>query len=191
MGKAYANRKKKEERPENDFYATPSTLIEELYKTGELDSIKTVLDPCCGEKIFEKTLSKYGLEFTSRDIKYGNDFLEGCYNIKKWDAIVSNPPLSLFDAFVEKAKRVADKVIFIGKVNFLGVHSRNINGLWNNLKRVYIFDRMVDYRSSFREDGKFKCGNLVTGFFIWDNSWKENYFETRIIDVQNHVIKLR
>lgn len=188
-GKAYVNRKKKEDRPDNDFYMTPSTLVEELYRTGELEGIHTILDPCCGNMVFERTLSKYGFKFVSTDIQYGDDFLDRNNSYGNFDAVVSNPPFSLFDEFVEKAKSISDKVIFIGKTNFLGVHSRNINGLWKNLKRVWVFDRMVDYRSEYREDGKFKCGNLVTGFFVWDKSWNENYFETRIIDVQEHVLK--
>ena len=48
MGKAYANRKKAEERNENDFYVTPYALTWELQKLNIVKPNATILDPCCG-----------------------------------------------------------------------------------------------------------------------------------------------
>ena len=59
-GKAYANRKPEYERPKGDFYETPSCMTEELVKTGVLDGVKTIWDPCCGKYAITKVLEKHG-----------------------------------------------------------------------------------------------------------------------------------
>ena len=94
----------------------------------------------------------------------------------------------MFDEFVTKAKEVARFVIFIGKTNFFGAYQRCKKGIWNHLEFVSVFNRQVDYRSPARKDGKFQCGNLVTGWFFWNRNWKSNYWETSIMDVQNGVV---
>jgi hypothetical protein len=194
MGKAYANRKKVEDRPESDFYQTPRPLTWELLKLNEFDYGKTVLEPACGD------LAIYNeIEGCFKDIIYFDknrvngilsniDFLDLDPNRMKWDYIITNPPFSLFDEFVMKAKEIArEKFAFIGKTNFFGAYKRYKNGIWKHLKHVYVFNRQVDYRY-FREDNKLICGNLITGWFIWDMNWNESWWKTSIIDVQKYVL---
>lgn len=187
MGKAYVNRLPKEKRPDSDFYPTPTSLVHLLVKTGVLDGVNTILEPACGDGAFVDVLKSYGFKVDGSDIKFGDDFLKKSYGY--YDAVVTNPPFSLFDEFVEKAKSVSDKVIFIGKTNFLGVQSRLNNGVWEGLSDIFVFSRMVDYRSKPRSDGKFICGNLVTGFFVWDENWKEKYCRTSVLDVSPYVLR--
>lgn len=183
-GKAYASRNKKDDRPESDFYETPKSLVWELLKLPVLSGCKTILEPCCGDYAISSELEKYGYEVTAKDIKYGNDFLEEKYS-EKFDAVVTNPPFSLFTDIVNKAKTVSNKVVVIGKTNFFGVHSRNIDGFWKHLKDVYIFDRQVEYRTPHREDGLFMVGCLVTGWFVWDMEYLGDP-KLHIINVQDY-----
>ena len=53
-GKAYVNRKPKEERNENDFYETPYCLTWELQKLNIVKPNTTILDPCCGNYAISK-----------------------------------------------------------------------------------------------------------------------------------------
>ena len=211
MGKAYSNRKPVEQRPDSDFYPTPSYLIEELVYSDEFkvvielitayelvqENLKIlgkkhikILDPACGDGIFGKVLKEH-LPKAFPDFndirKDGVDFLS-FESKNEFDIVITNPPFSLFDEFVTKAKEVAPFVIFIGKTNFFGAYNRYKEGIWDNLRFVSIFNRQVDYRSPVREDGKFQCGNLVTGWFFWNRNWKSNYWETSIMDVQNGVV---
>lgn len=210
MGKAYSNRKPVEQRPDSDFYPTPAYLIEELVYSSEefrvvIELIETyslgkkhikILDPACGDGIFSKVLKEhlpkafpaFTFEIIEHDIrKDGVDFLS-FESKNEFDIVITNPPFSLFDEFVTKAKEVAPFVIFIGKTNFFGAYNRYKKGIWNHLEFVSVFNRQVDYRSLVREDGKFQCGNLVTGWFFWNRNWKSNYWETSIMDVQNGVV---
>ena len=148
-GKAYANRKKESERPDNDYYPTPSCMVEALLESNLflyfLDN--PILDPCCGKYAIGNVLRKHGFNnIKETDLIYGQDFLTMPIPEEPLhDAIIMNPPFKLFDQFVEKAKKFAYNVYSIGKLNYFGGHNRNINGLWNNLMYVLPFDRMIAF----------------------------------------------
>lgn len=180
-GKAYANRKKESERPKSDFYQTPYCLTWELIKLNEFDISKTIYEPACGKGAISSQLKNAGYSVLENDLNTtGKNFL----NCKDhYDYIITNPPFSLFDDFVLKAKECSDKFAMIMKTNFFGAYKRNLNGVWKNLNKVYIFNRQIDYQN---EPDVFSCGNLITAWGIWDKNWNENYHETRIIDIQGY-----
>ena len=125
-----------------DFYPTPTSLVKELLKTGVLDKSKVILDPACGQHAIDDTLRDTGLfrKVIGTDIIYGDDFLIKKYKPNYCDTIVMNPPFELFDEFVAKAKDVAPLVVSICKTDLFSAYKRYYNGLWKNLKEVYIFD---------------------------------------------------
>lgn len=190
MGKDYTRKKSN-----HDFYQTPRPLTWELLKLGLFDSNKIVLECACGngaisnilENYFETNQTFYD-RFKLGDFEQRNFLTE---ENRKFDYIITNPPFSLFDEFVMKAKEIVkEKIAFIGKTNFFGAEKRNRIGVWKHLKEVHIFNRQVDYRF-FREDNKLVAGNLITGWFIWDMNWNKNYWKTYIIDVQKYMLNKR
>ena len=186
-GKAYANRKSKLLRPKNDLYETPECLVEELINTGILDDCTTILDPCCGNYAITNVLLSHNKQVDSMDIMYGNDFLKE-ENHKYYDAIVMNPPFTLWDNFLQKAKQInCKKIIMIGKTDYFSCHGRNIKGLWNGLKYIYIFDRKVSYDNP-RSDNKINVGCLTTGWFIWENNYN-GLPKINIIDIDKYVYR--
>lgn len=184
-GKAYASRKPVEKRPDSDYYSTPYSLTRELLALNEFPAGSTIYEPATGDAhAITTVLKQNGFVVLEDDIRLtGKDFLT-CED--HYDYIITNPPFSLFDEFVESAKLCADKFAFIGKTNFLGAQGRLERGIWKGLKRLYVFSRQIDYRTPIREDGALCVGNLITGWFIWDMSWKKDYFETRVIDIQKY-----
>ena len=188
MGKAYANRKQEKERPESDFYPTPKSLTWNLLELHEFGRNDVIWEPACGNGAISNELPKFGYEnYRATDLNMGVDFLKTNKEEVYVNHIITNPPFSLFDEFVLKAKElVTSKIAFIGKVNFFGATGRQKKGIWKNLSNVYIFDRQVDYRTPERDDGLFHVGNLVTGWFIWDMNWKEDWWKTSIISVQEY-----
>ena len=153
-GKAYANRKSKLLRPKNDLYETPECLVEELINTGILDDCTTILDPCCGNYAITNVLLSHNKQVDSMDIMYGNDFLKE-ENHKYYDAIVMNPPFTLWDNFLQKAKQInCKKIIMIGKTDYFSCHGRNIKGLWNCLKYIYITDLVKNHTSIYSLETK-------------------------------------
>ena len=169
-GKKYANRKPKKDRPIGDFYGTPISLLWELFLAENHHDYyyDDILEPCCGHGNLSNELKKWFDNIKSFDLYYGNtkqDFLQ--YN-QRHKTIITNFPFSEWDKMVYHAKKTSTLIYTIGKMNFWGAHGRNKNGLWKNLKKIYVFDRQVDYRTPYRKDGCFHVGNLVTGWFCWD-----------------------
>lgn len=186
MGKAYANRKPMSVRPLNDFYPTPSCMTEELVKTGVLDNVNNIWDCCCGEYAIINVLKKHGFNCFGNDIIYGDDYLAREY--QHHECIVMNPPFKLFDKFIYKAKKEADLVCAIGKANFFGSHSRNINGLWKHLREVYFFDRQIAFDIPEDADGQVECGMMITGWFVWDMKYNGEP-KIKVIDMQKYIKK--
>lgn len=199
MGKAYANRKPIEDRPEADFYGTPISLVDlaikEILPNHLNSSSLKIWEPACGDGAISERLIKAGFtNLLSSDIRETDyvkqngkviDFLSD--STLKGDVIITNPPFSLFDEFVMQAKKKAKLVIFIGKLNFFGAYNRWKDGVWDYLMETHIFNRQVDYRTPYREDGLFHVGNLVTGWFVWrpDQRLTTKFpWQSSIMDVQ-------
>ena len=193
-GKAYANRKPESERPVNDFYETPSCMVKELIESGLFFPCgleMSIFDPCCGHyKIGDVLRENSYTNITEKDIMYGYDFLEkdekGNYvDLTKYDIIIMNPPFKLFDEFVKKAKMQAKYVYCIGKMNFFGAHNRNKEGLWNCLKWVLPFDRMIAFDKP-EVDGKVECGMIVSCWMHWDWEYERPPL-IRVLDMQKYI----
>jgi hypothetical protein len=142
-----------------------------------------ILEPASGDGALVNRLREHGHQQVEYHDLYrdGVDFLT--YQTPH-DWIITNPPFSQFDEFVLHAKELAPKVLFIGKLNFLGAYKRGTEGVWDNLSHIWVFNRMVDYRTPTRGDGLFHVGNLVTGWFLWDRDHLDKKWEMSILDVQ-------
>lgn len=166
-GKAYANRRREEERPAGDYYPTPRSLMwvaEQPVFARWLDRGVPILDPCCGRHVMADELSKMGYEVLENDIDGGVDYLASAWTEQQ---VVMNPPFSLWDEFVMHAKSHARVVCAIGRLNYLSTHGRYKSGIWDGLVAVNPFTRYVDYQTPLRDDGAFHVGAMATGWFTW------------------------
>ncbi len=187
-GKNFSSRKPESQRPLNDFYPTPSCMIKELIESGFFPEPKDadILDPCCGKYAIGKVLKNYGYQnIREKDLMYGQDFLAD-YTDNTYDVVIMNPPFKKFNQFVEKAKRISDKVYCIGKLNFFGAHERNLNHLWKNLEWVLPFDRQIAFDKAETPDGKVECGMMVSGWFICNKNYK-GFPKIKILDMQKYI----
>lgn len=184
-GKAYANRLPKELRPEGDFYATPRSLMwaAKDYFQKYLLKHNAVLDPCSGGHVMKDELAKEGYNVHENDLYDGGvDYLSN-----EWcePQVVMNPPFSQWDEFVLKAKSHACIVFCIGRLNYLSTQSRYESGIWKGLRWILPFTRYVDYRTPQRDDGRYMCGAMATGWFIWERFY-EGIPELDFLDVQEY-----
>ena len=186
-GKNYANRKPVSERPEGDFYPTPSCMVKELIESDLfVGQDMDIYDPCCGKYAIGNVLRQYGYKnIVEKDLMYGQDFLAD-YTDNTYDALIMNPPFKDFNAFVEKAKRIADKVYCIGKMNFFGAHDRNINKLWEHLEWVLPFDRQIAFDTPEDENGKVVCGMIVSCWMIWNKNYN-GFPKIKVLDMQKYI----
>jgi len=195
-GKNYANRKPEELRPENDFYPTPSCMVKELLNSqlsifnSEIVSMN-ILDPCCGKYAIGNVLRNSGIadynNLIEKDLMYGNDFLEEYEKYKGCvDIVIMNPPFKLFNEFVKKSKEIASLICCIGKLNFFGAHNRNVEGLWEHLEYVLVFDRQIAFDKPETSDGKVECGMMITGWFIWNKNYN-GLPQIKVLDMQKYI----
>lgn len=166
MGKAYAHRV--DHRPLGDLYSTPKSLVWVASDIINAEFSGPILEPCYGLGAISKELVKMGYTVKENDISNGVDYLTGTFTESE---VITNPPFYLWDFFLEKAKTHAKKIMFIGRLNYLGTNSRYKSGIWNNLKAMYCFNRYVDYRTPYREDGHFHVGAMATAWFLWDMNY--------------------
>ena len=185
-GKAYFNRKEEADRPLGDFYSTPMSLVWELNKKIHIPTDMDILEPCAGQGAIVKALQKDGFtNITSFDLYQGENRQDFLTYRKQHDVIYTNPPFSLFDAFVEHGKKLAKrKLIVLGRLNYFASVGRYQKNLWKGLTHVYPFVRMIDYRTPYRDDGLFNVGGLVTGWFVFDKEATNQHPEVHLIDVQ-------
>ncbi len=98
-----------------DFFQTPKECTRALIDwikeyemfTGE------ILDPCCGKGAISNELIKAGYDVTAYDKYLGASGIDFYDEDKHYDTIIMNVPYSHKYLFLQKAFKVADKVITI------------------------------------------------------------------------------
>ena len=108
MGKAYANKKKKEDRPVGDFYSTPKSLVWVAQDIIDLEfpsyDVDTIFEPCTGQRAIAEELIHSGYNVIENDLYpqyddiHQEDYLEidtKAIGMKWNNHILSNPPFSL------------------------------------------------------------------------------------------------
>jgi hypothetical protein len=176
------------ERVENDFYATPLTATTALLK---FESFKgRVLEPACGQGHIIKALNDHGYydvdgtDIIQREdvfgtgIKGGIDFLSAKYPYDYYDHVITNPPFSLAQEFIEKSLRTATKkVAMFCKIQLLEGISRKRMFQGSPLKTVYVFSHRVNpLRNGVPVDerGKPWSSTMCFAWFVWDKSYEDN-----------------
>lgn len=87
-------------RSKTDFYPTPPDATQALLDFLKLPKSTKVWEPACGEGHMVSVLERNGFIVTKSDISFGEDFLTT--PLKECDWIITNPPFSLSDKFIER-----------------------------------------------------------------------------------------
>lgn len=149
--------KPKGERKAFDVYETPEWAVKCLFDLIPIRKGWTYMEPCRASGRFYNELpigSAWG------EIRDGVDYLNTSYD--RVDCIITNPPYSLAQEFVEKAHKDADVVIMLLRLGFL--ESMRREEFW----KQYPLDNLITLskRPSFTEDGKTDGAGYA--YFIWD-----------------------
>jgi len=166
-------------RVENDYYATHQDSTKALLEVEEI--IYPALEPACGEGHISKLLNE---ELTqSCDLVYRGYGIGGSTNfltdniIGEFNTVITNPPFSLFQEFVEKALNVArKKVIMFGKLQALEGQKRATFLKTTPLKIVYVFKkRQQPLRNGSVIDTltgkKWASSTMAFAWFVWDKKY--------------------
>lgn len=165
MGKAWSHRINKA----NDNLSTPYSMTKQLLENERFDYNKKFLDPACGKYAIVKVLPVDYID--AYDIEF--DFFN---ETDKYDYIITNPPWSEWDKFIEKAKEIAiEKFAMLGDADFLTGIGRYENKLYfdgeYNLSIIHEFVRKADLRHELRDDGKYPAGCIHFAWYIFENGY--------------------
>ena len=163
-------------RVENDFYATHPDSTKALLKVEEL--IYPALEPACGEGHISKLLNEDLIQ--SCDLVYRGYGIGGSTNfltddiIGEFNTVITNPPFSLFQEFVEKALIIAKKkIIMFGKLQALEGKKRGTFMQNSPLKTVYVFKaRQQPLRNGSEIDeltgSKMNSNTMAFAWYVWE-----------------------
>lgn len=156
------------QRKKSDLYQTPFSLTKQLLSRENFQGL--VLEPACGNRAISKMLIKYSYGGISDDLQNGYDFLK---ENRIWDNIITNPPFSLADEFILKAKELyKNKIAFLMPLNYLHGQKRYEKNIFKELVRIYVFTRYPLLTDTVREDGKYETGMMVYAWYIWEKGYK-------------------
>lgn len=175
----------KNERVENDFYATDPQAVEmlmDVYKFNE----GSFLEPCVGNGnissvIEDKFPNSQVVSIDLVDRGYPNtivhDFLTYETN-EKYDNIITNPPYSLAKEFVEKGMDLLNdngKMAMFLKIQFFEGEKRR--EMFKNYppKYIYVFTkRMATWNNGnpTDENGKRWATTMCHAWFVWEKGFK-------------------
>lgn len=176
------------ERSPYDFYPTPTEVIDKLFDNYYLEGVhnETILEPCAGDGAIVATIRNRYPQSTifaiEIDDSHGSkletsgatkitiaDYLKiADKTFPAIDWIITNPPFSLAQEFIEKSLKIAQKgVIMLLRLNFLGSQKRHDFWVKNPPSKIMVLSK----RPSFTGHG---TDSQEYAWFIWDKLSHEN-----------------
>lgn len=172
----------KDERSQNDFYATPPLATKMLLELEKFN--KDIWEPAVGMHHISDILEDNGynvkksdiVDMCNRNITI-QDFLSIDTNSEKWHGdIITNPPFKYAAEFVKQALDIVNdgaKVAFFLKLQFLEGSKRRKLFEEYPPKRIYV----ASSRFGCSKDGKFNDnGNIGSSicycWYIWEKGFK-------------------
>ncbi|MBR6984122.1 MAG: NAD(P)-dependent oxidoreductase [Ruminococcus sp.] len=165
----------KEDREENDFYATQPIAAEWLIKLENLDN--NIWECACGQGHLGKVFEEHGYNVLATDL-IDRGYGQGGVDFLKSDGlfigdIVTNPPYKYAQEFIEHALSLIPdgyKVCMFLKVQFLEGKARR--KLYTNCppRTVYISSSRIQCG----RNGDFKGSMVAYAWYVWEKGYKGN-----------------
>lgn len=184
-GHALAGTSQSRERAEDDYYATPHIATEMLL--NEVKFYGDFLEPCVGGGHIADVIKEYypkecvyGSDLVDRGYKdtLVADFIKHDFLEQKFDNIITNPPYSLAQEFLEKGMEVVNdngKIAMFLKIQFLeGAKRREMFSKYPP-KYIYVFSkRQNPWRngSPVDEKGKPWSSTMCFAWFVWEKGFE-------------------
>jgi hypothetical protein len=151
-----------------DAYSTPAWVTEAIAREIVWGKDPFVLEPCCGEHAITRVIQpRYTEHVVEFDIQRGTDFLEEDMSAwPRFDFVITNPPFTYAQEFVDKSLKVANCVIMLLRLNFLA--SRQRKEWWQKHPPTAI--HVLTKRPSFTGKG---TDATDYAWFVWDTTGRQ------------------
>lgn len=174
----WASNHSKQEREKLDFYATDPKAIDALFEV-EYFSIR-ILEPACWMGHLSDAIKKKGAYVQSMDIVdrgYPWAEVRDFFTVEnyEWD-IITNPPYSLAQEFVEHALKITKhwaKIAMFLKLQFLEWKRRKELFKKYPPKAVYVFSERIMCAKNGDFEWMKKLGGSAVAYawYVWENGW--------------------
>ena len=131
-----------------DDFQTPPSALEPLYKF--LKPNWTIWECAVGKGKLTRALRKKGFDVVSTDIFSGHDFLK--YEPKHYDCIITNPPFSLKQEFLQRAYCLGKPFAFLLPLTTLESAKRQFLFRCGGLELI-LFDHRINFETPNGEGG--------------------------------------
>ena len=142
-----------------DDYQTPPSALSILFPY--LDQNWTIWEPASGEGYLRRALEEKGFRVVASDISEGHDFLK--FQPEEFDVIITNPPYSLKDEFLERAYSLGKPFAFLLPLTTLEGKRRQALFASHGVS-LLIPDRRVNFMTP---DGRDSGSWFLTAWFTW------------------------
>jgi len=155
-------------RHEYDAYSTPTWCAEAICRDLVFPHKSWILEPCSGENAIVNVVERFtGEQMLALDIQRGEDFLEQDMSVYgRFDMVITNPPFSLAQEFIEKSLTLANCVVMLLRLNFLASKSRK--EFWQKHPPTAI--HVLTKRPSFTGKG---TDATDYAWFVWDATGRQ------------------
>ena len=169
-GKNFSTNNSTGKRRKSDFYETPYSITRKFLSVEDFDYNLTICEPACGAGAIVKVLRENTNNVVAYDIE--KNFLT---ETEQYDYIITNPPFSIAQEFILKAKQVAKrKFAFLLPLSYLHGKKRYDEIYCDSeypLKKVYVYTRYPMLGESLRKDGKYNTGMMVYAWFVFEKKY--------------------
>ena len=152
-----------------DDFQTPEWVARPLYEFIPKDWV--VWEPACGNGNLVRAFESEGYKVTATDILQGVDFLE--YDEEFYDVIVTNPPYSLKDEFIERCYELGKPFALL--LPLTALEGKRRQRLWaKHGVELIILPKRVNFESPY---GKGQGSWFPVAWYTWGlNIGKQLYF---------------
>lgn len=190
QGSKLAGGNPKNNRVDNDFYATDPIAVQKLLTKYAING-NEILEPCVGNGNIANAINNFytnkvnitGIDIVDRG--YPNTIVHDYLTWKtdrKFDCIITNPPYSLAKEFIEKSMSLLNdgydedglpngQLIMLLKIQFLeGIKRKKLFEKYPP-KYIYVFrSRMATWNNGqpFDSNGKKWATTICHAWFIWE-----------------------
>jgi len=136
-----------------DFYPTPPTASMPFLKRIKFELLQTILEPAAGDwalvDCIKDAIAAKPISIATCEIREGTDYFEFQPPANNFDLIITNPPYSLAQEFIEKAHIDAKTICMLLRLNYLGSQKRRT--FWQMYPPTHLY--VLSKRPSFTGNG--------------------------------------
>jgi len=153
-------------RRDRDAYPTPTWCVEAIVGQLVWPANPSILEPCIGTGAITEVLERVSNDIEWAEISLGRDFLTWDFG-RRFDFVITNPPFSLAQEFVDRSLELADCVVMLLPLSFLA--SRKRREWWRGRRPTAL--HVLSRRPSFTGDNRTDA--MDYGWFVWDKTGKQ------------------